>query len=52
MELFPCVTKVIYVNFEFNRCTWWEHLMERLALNLLEINKNDEMFFKIKNCLE
>lgn len=42
MELFPCVTKIIYVNFEFKRCTWWEYLMELLTLNLAEMNKNDE----------
>lgn len=42
MELFPCVTKVIYVDFEFKRCTWWEYLMELLTLNLVEINKDDE----------
>lgn len=42
MELFPCVTKIIYVNFEFKRRTWWGYVMELLALNLVEMNKDDE----------
>lgn len=41
-ELFPLVTNIIYLNFGFKHCTWWESLLERLSLNHIENRKHPD----------